>query len=101
MNGGHLLVKCLLEPAAETARVDPRASSDGQSEDTAQRADYAAMSQRLELGLDEAQFRDLAEAMPHVEAMLEHLRRDRPYTEEPSLIFRHEESDSAQESHHV
>jgi hypothetical protein len=34
--------------------------------------------------------------MPHVEAMLGRLRRDRPYTEEPSLIFRHADSDAAE-----
>ena len=83
----------ILEPAAETAVVDPRASGSGG--DAARRADYATLCQRLELGLDEAQFRDLAEAMPHVDAMVDRLRRDRPYTDEPSLIFRHADSDSA------
>jgi aspartyl-tRNA(Asn)/glutamyl-tRNA(Gln) amidotransferase subunit A len=91
----------LLEPETESAVANPRASSDGQPEETAQRADYAAMSQRLELGLDAAQFRDLAEAMPHVEAMIDRLRRDRPYTEEPSLIFRYVDSDAGEGSRHV
>jgi aspartyl-tRNA(Asn)/glutamyl-tRNA(Gln) amidotransferase subunit A len=91
----------LLEPITETAVVDPRASATGQPGDTAPRADYAALCQRLELGLDDAQFRDLAEAMPHVEAMVGRLRRNRPYTEEPSLIFRYANSDSAEESSHV
>jgi aspartyl-tRNA(Asn)/glutamyl-tRNA(Gln) amidotransferase subunit A len=90
-----------LEPQTATAVVDPRASGDRQPHDAARRADYAALSQRLELGLDEAQFRDLAEAMPHVETMVGRLRRDRPYTEEPSLIFRYANSDSAEESRHV
>ena len=89
----------LLEPATETTVVDPRAS--GYSGDVARRADYAALRQRLELGLDEAQFRDLAEAMPHVEAMVGRLRRDRPYTDEPSLIFRHADSDSAGGNRHA
>ena len=89
----------LLEPETETAAVDPRASSGAPHEDGAR--DYAAMSQRLELGLDEAQFRDLVEAMPHVEAMIDRLRRDRPYTEEPSLVFRHSDSDTAEGSSHV
>lgn len=86
----------LLEPAAETAVADPRASSSEEPENAARRAEYEAMSQRLELSLDEAQLRDLVEAMPHVEAMVDCLRRDRPYTEEPSLIFRHADSDSAE-----
>ncbi len=90
-----------LEPETETAVVDPRAPSHGQHNDAARRAEYVAMCQRLELQLDEAQFRDLVEAMPHVEAMLGHLRRDRPYTEEPSLIFRHAESNAAEVSHDV
>jgi len=90
----------LLEPHTATAVVDPRASGDRPPHDAARRADYAALSQRLELGLDEAQFRDLAEAMPHVETMVGRLRRDRPYTEEPSLIFRYANSDSAEERHH-
>jgi aspartyl-tRNA(Asn)/glutamyl-tRNA(Gln) amidotransferase subunit A len=91
----------LLEPETETAGVDPRASGDGQHEDAARRADYAAMTQRLELGLDEAQFRDLVEVMPHVEAMIDRLRRDRPYTDEPSLIFRYTDSDAGEGSSHV
>jgi aspartyl-tRNA(Asn)/glutamyl-tRNA(Gln) amidotransferase subunit A len=91
----------LLEPETETRGVDPRAPSDGQHENAARRADYAAMTQRLELGLDEAQFRDLVEAMPHVEAMIDRLRRDRPYTEEPSLIFRHVDSDAGEGSSYV
>jgi aspartyl-tRNA(Asn)/glutamyl-tRNA(Gln) amidotransferase subunit A len=91
----------LLEPGTETTVADPRASGDGQHEDAARRADYAAMAQRFELGLDEAQFRDLVEAMPHVEAMIDRLRRDRPYTEEPSLIFRYADSDTGEGSHHV
>jgi aspartyl-tRNA(Asn)/glutamyl-tRNA(Gln) amidotransferase subunit A len=89
----------LREPESDTAVADPRASSGAQHEESAR--DYAAMSQRLELGLDEAQFRDLVEAMPHVEAMIDRLRRDRPYTEEPSLIFRHVDSDGGEESSHV
>lgn len=91
----------LLDPQTGTTAVDPRASSDEAQGDAAQRAEYAAMCQRFELGLDEAQFRDLAEAMPHVEAMVDYLRRDRPYTEEPSLIFRHADSDSAEVSRDV
>jgi len=91
----------LLEPEVETAGVDPRASGDGQHEEAARRADYMAMTQRLELGLDEAQFRDLVEAMPHVETMIDRLRRDRPYTEEPSLIFRYTDSDAGEGSSHV
>ncbi|ETX06833.1 MAG: hypothetical protein ETSY2_14730, partial [Candidatus Entotheonella gemina] len=91
----------LIEPAAETAVVNPRASGDGQHDDAARRADYAALCQRFELGLDEAQIRDLVEAMPHVEAMVGRLRRDRPYTDEPSLIFRHADSDSGEASSHV
>jgi aspartyl-tRNA(Asn)/glutamyl-tRNA(Gln) amidotransferase subunit A len=91
----------LLEPETEITVADPRASSGGQHEDETRRADYAAMSQRLELGLDEAQFRDLVEAMPHVEAMIDRLRRDRPYTEEPSLIFRYVDSDAGEGSSHV
>jgi aspartyl-tRNA(Asn)/glutamyl-tRNA(Gln) amidotransferase subunit A len=91
----------LLEPETETAGVDPRASGDGQHEEAARHADYAAMAQRLELGLDEAQFRDLVEAMPHVEVMIDRLRRDRPYTEEPSLIFRYADSDAGEGSNHV
>jgi hypothetical protein len=59
------------------------------------------MTQRLELGLDEAQFRDLVEVMPHVEAMIDRLRRDRPYTDEPSLIFRYTDSDAGEGSSHV
>jgi aspartyl-tRNA(Asn)/glutamyl-tRNA(Gln) amidotransferase subunit A len=90
----------LLEPETESAVANPRASNGGQHE-SAQRADYEAMSQRLELGLDAAQFRDLAEAMPHVEAMIDRLRRDRPYTEEPSLIFRYVDSDAGEGSRHV
>ncbi|ETW94164.1 MAG: hypothetical protein ETSY1_36090 [Candidatus Entotheonella factor] len=91
----------LLEPEADTAVVNPRASGDRQNDDAARRADYAALCQRLELGLDEAQFRDLAEAMPHVDAMVGRLQRDRPYTDEPSLIFRHADSDSGEVSNHV
>jgi aspartyl-tRNA(Asn)/glutamyl-tRNA(Gln) amidotransferase subunit A len=77
-----------LAPATETTVVDPRAPSRGQPDDASRHAEYAAMCLRLDLQLDEAQLRDLIEAMPHVEAMLHRLRRDRPYTEEPSLIFR-------------
>jgi aspartyl-tRNA(Asn)/glutamyl-tRNA(Gln) amidotransferase subunit A len=91
----------LIDPTSEIAVVDPRASAAGQPGDDAQRADYAALCQRLGLGLDEAQFRDLAEAMPHVETMVGRLRRNRPDTEEPSLIFRYANSDSAEESSHV
>jgi aspartyl-tRNA(Asn)/glutamyl-tRNA(Gln) amidotransferase subunit A len=91
----------LLAPESEIAAVDPRASSGGQHEAAPQRADYAAMTQRLELGLDEAQFRDLVEAMPHVEAMIDRLRRNRPYTEEPSLIFRYANADAGEGSSHV
>ncbi len=90
----------LLEPETETAVVNPRATGNGQG-DAARHADDAALCQHLELGLDKAQFRDLAEAMPHVEAMVGRLRRDRLYTEEPSLIFRHAHSDSAEGNHHV
>ena len=89
----------LLEPATATPVVDPRASSSGSHEEAA--SDYAVMSQRLELGLDEAQFRDLVEALPHVEAMIDLLRRDRPYTEEPSLVFQHADSDTGEGSRHV
>jgi aspartyl-tRNA(Asn)/glutamyl-tRNA(Gln) amidotransferase subunit A len=91
----------LLEPETQTAVVDPRAAADGQHDEAARCADYAALCQRLTLGLDEAQFRDLVEAMPHVETMVGRLRRDRPYTEEPSLIFRHADSDSAEGNSHV
>jgi aspartyl-tRNA(Asn)/glutamyl-tRNA(Gln) amidotransferase subunit A len=90
-----------LEPETETAVVNPRAPSRGQHEDAARRAEYAALCQRLELHLDDAQFGDLVEAMPHVEAMLARLRRDRPYTEEPSLIFRHADANAAEVSHDV
>ncbi len=90
-----------LAPATETAVVDARAPGGKQHEDAARRADYVAMGQRLELSLDEAQLRDLVEAMPHVEAMVGRLRRDRPYTEEPSLIFRHANSDSGEGSSDV
>lgn len=89
----------LLAPATATTTVDPRAANDGKPEDAAQRAEYQAMSQRLGLSLDEAQLRDLAEAMPHVEAMVARLRRDRPYSDEPSLIFRH--ANTTEESRHV
>jgi aspartyl-tRNA(Asn)/glutamyl-tRNA(Gln) amidotransferase subunit A len=85
-----------LAPQSETEVVDPRASSSGPYEDIVRCTDYAAMSRRLELNLEDAQLRDLVEAMPHVEAMIDRLRRDRPYTEEPSLIFRHADSDAAE-----
>ncbi len=91
----------LLEPGLTTAVSDPRASGSGESDDRIRASDYAAMSQRLELHLDDAQLRDLAEAMPHVETMVGHLRRDRPYTEEPSLIFRHANSDTAEVTRNV
>ncbi len=90
-----------MEPETEVTAVDPRASNGGQRGDDARRAEYTAMSRRLGLNLDDAQLRDLTEAMPHVEAMLGLLRRDRPYTEEPSLIFRHADSDSAEDSRDV
>jgi aspartyl-tRNA(Asn)/glutamyl-tRNA(Gln) amidotransferase subunit A len=91
----------LREPQTETAVADPRAPIRGQHADASHRAEYAAICQRLNLHLDDAQFHDLVEAMPHVEAMLDRLRRDRPYTEEPSLIFRYAESDAAEVSRHV
>lgn len=84
------------EPQNETEVVDPRAAGNHSPENTEHGADYAAMSRRLGLNLDDAQLRDLVEAMPHVEAMLDQLRRDRPYTDEPSLIFRHADSDTAE-----
>jgi aspartyl-tRNA(Asn)/glutamyl-tRNA(Gln) amidotransferase subunit A len=91
----------LVAPETETEVADPRAAASGQPGEVAQHADYAALCQRLELGLDDAQFRDLVEAMPHVEAMVGRLRRDRPYTEEPSLIFRYADSDSGEGTRHV
>jgi aspartyl-tRNA(Asn)/glutamyl-tRNA(Gln) amidotransferase subunit A len=90
-----------IEPATETAVVEPDASHGGPEKDAGRWADYAAMGQRLELSLDDAQLRDLVEAMSHVEAMVDCLRRDRPYTDEPSLIFRHADSDTAEVNHHV
>ena len=80
------------QPQIETEVVDPRAPRNVSLDNT----DYAVMSRRLALNLDDAQRRDLAEAMPHVEVMLAHLRRDRPYTDEPSLIFRYADSDTAE-----
>ncbi|MCZ6875565.1 MAG: amidase [bacterium] len=85
-----------IEPQSDTEVVDPRASSSALSKDTVRCTDYAAISRRLELSLDDAQLRDLVEAMPHVEAMLDRLRRDRPYTEEPSLIFRAADADAVE-----
>jgi aspartyl-tRNA(Asn)/glutamyl-tRNA(Gln) amidotransferase subunit A len=82
----------LRQPQIETEVVDPRASRNASFDGT----DYAVMSRRLGLNLDDAQQRDLAEAMPHVEVMLGQLRRDRPYTDEPSLIFRYADSDTAE-----
>jgi aspartyl-tRNA(Asn)/glutamyl-tRNA(Gln) amidotransferase subunit A len=90
-----------IEPQSDTDVIDPRASSSAPHNDTTRGADYAAMSRRLGLRLDDAQLRDLVEAMPHVEAMLGRLRRDRPYTEEPSLIFRHADSDAMGEGSDV
>lgn len=90
-----------IEPPGATERVDPRAARSASREDAQHSTDYAAMSRRLGLNLDEAQLRDLVEAMPHVEAMLGRLRRDRPYTEEPSLIFRYADSDAREEASDV
>jgi aspartyl-tRNA(Asn)/glutamyl-tRNA(Gln) amidotransferase subunit A len=85
-----------IEPQRKTEGVDPRAASRASDAAAMRDTDYAAISRRLDLRLDDAQLRDLVEAMPHVEAMLGRLRRDRPYTEEPSLIFRHADSDAAE-----
>lgn len=85
-----------VKPTTATTVSDPKVSSNRQSNKSTHLTDYAAMSQRLELGLDDAQLQALAEAMPHVDTMIANLKRGRSYTEEPSLIFRHTNSDTSE-----